>query len=486
VAGHICEAVQAGMRSAWSESPVVRILAALLLGLAAALANGASDSGTVSTVRRSTLVVHDMDAAVRFYRDVLGFEVWLQNTGTVGPSSLPSEAPPGSTSRFTIMKGRHPWVGMIGLLQYGDARPLPGRPDKLGPGDVVLMIETEDLEGAWRRMQTAGTPILRPPQTTEVTGAGGAKWLASFVFAFDPDGHLIELNQRHPAGSAGAAAPSGAVRVRRGFVDTRLGQLHYRRAEPLAAQGQHTPLVLLHQTPLSGRMFSDFLGEAASDRVVYAPDTAGYGESAQPATRPTLEEYADALDDFLQTVGEPVDLLGYHTGAAIAVAIARRHPSRVRRLTLVSVPLLNDEQKERFRQPAATLPLRTDGSHLIEMWQSTMSARPEGQSLEQAARIVAEKQRNPTHTEWALAALADYPLATELPGLTQPVLILRPKDGLWEQTAQAAALVPGATLLSREDWTYGIFDAHGAAIAAALRSFTVPGLRVRVPPTTSD
>jgi pimeloyl-ACP methyl ester carboxylesterase/catechol 2,3-dioxygenase-like lactoylglutathione lyase family enzyme len=443
-----------------------------------------SDPEPVSTVRRATLIVHDMDAAIRFYRDVLGFEVWLQNSGTVGPNSLPSEAPAGSVSRFTIMKGRHPWVGMIGLLQYGDARPRPAAPEKLQPGDVVLMIETEDLDGAWQRMQAAGTPILRPPQTTEVTGAGGSRWTASFVFAFDPDGHLIELNQRHPAKDAGSAATTGAVRVRRSFADTRLGQLHYRRAEPLAAQGLRTPLVLLHQTPLSGRMFSEFLDDAARDRVVYAPDTAGYGESAQPAARPSLEEYADALDDFLQTIGEPVDLLGYHTGAALAVAVARRHPTRVRRLILASVPLLSDEQKQRFRQPSATLPVQADGSHLLEMWKSTMSVRPEGQTLEQAARIVAEKQRNPTHTEWALAALADYPLAEELPRLTQPVLVLRPKDGLWEQTARATSLVPGATLLSREDWSHGIFDAHGPAIVAAIRPFldeSMPGLGVRVP-----
>jgi pimeloyl-ACP methyl ester carboxylesterase len=386
------------------------------------------------------------------------------------------------------MKGRHPWVGMIGLLQYGDARPRPTTPDRLNPGDVVLMIEAEVLDGAWQRIQAAATPILRPPQTTEVTVAGGARWTASFVFAFDPDGHLIELNQRRPTAGTEVAAPQGAVRVRRGFADTRLGQLHYRRAEPLAAQGLSTPLVLLHQTPLSGRMFSEFLDDAARDRVVYAPDTAGYGESAQPASRPSLDEYADALDDFLQTVGGPVDLLGYHTGAAIAVALARRHPERVRRVILVSVPLLSEEQQQRFRQPSATLPLQPDGSHLLEMWKSTMGVRPEGQSIEEAARIVAEKQRNPTHTEWALASLADYPLAEELPRLARPVLVLRPKDGLWEQTARAAALVPAATLLSREDWSHGIFDAHGAAIAAAIRPFldaprqaSVPGIRVRVP-----
>jgi len=423
-----------------------------------------------SVLRRATLIVRDTDASIRFYRDVLGFTVWLENRGQVTPKSLPSDAPVGAPSRFTIMKGRHPWVGMIGLLQYGDARPAAPAPPKLVPGDVVLMIETDDLDGAYARMRAAGTPVLRPPETTEVTGAGGAKWTASFVFAFDPDGHLIELNQRRPAAGATPGA-AGGVDVRRGFVDTRLGQVHYRRAVPLAAQGSRTPLVLLHQTPLSGRMFTEFLPAMASDRVVLAPDTPGYGESALPAQRPSIGEYADAFGDLLESIGEPVDLLGYHTGAAIAVELAGRYPQRVRRVVLVSVPLLSDEQKARFSQPAATLPLREDGSHLLDMWKSTMSVRPSGQTVEQAARLVAEKQRAVIHTEWALASLAEYPLDARLRELRQPVLFVRPKDGLWEQSGRAAALVPGATAVDRPDWGYGLFDAYPADIAAVVRPF---------------
>ncbi|MFO1426461.1 MAG: VOC family protein [Steroidobacteraceae bacterium] len=89
-------------------------------------------------MRRTTLIVHDIDASIRFYRDVMGFEVWLENRGTVSEGSLPSDAPRGAPSRFAIMKGRHPWVGMIGLLQYGDARPPPAPPTRLRPGDSVL------------------------------------------------------------------------------------------------------------------------------------------------------------------------------------------------------------------------------------------------------------------------------------------------------------------------------------------------------------
>ncbi|MFO1426460.1 MAG: hypothetical protein U1F11_05715 [Steroidobacteraceae bacterium] len=35
-------------------------------------------------------------------------------------------------------------------------------------------------------MLRSGTPIHRAPQTSEVTGAGGARWTATFLFAFDP------------------------------------------------------------------------------------------------------------------------------------------------------------------------------------------------------------------------------------------------------------------------------------------------------------
>jgi len=437
---------------------------------------GASEGSATehAVLRRATLIVHDVDASIRFYRDLLGFSVWLDNRGEVGPGSLPTDAPIGAPSRFVIMRGRHPWVGMIGLLQYGDVRQPRDAPERLAAGDVVLMIETDEIDSAYERMRAAGAKILRPVETTEVTGAGGRKWTASFVFVFDPDGHLIELNQRRPSsvdGEAHAAESAGQVKVRRGFADTRMGQVHYRVAQPASPLGMATPLVLLHQTPLSGRMFSEFLPAIASDRVVYAPDTPGYGESDPPSTRPAFEQYGEALGDFIAGIGEPVDLLGYHTGAGLAIELAHRYPERVRRIILVSVPLLTDEQKARFMQPSETNPLREDGSHLLEMWQSTLSVRPPRQSLEQAATLVAEKQRRVTNSEWALNALASYPLAERLRQLRQPVMILRPRDGLWEQTGQAARLVPQSQVIERDDWSYGIFDAYADEIAVLVLPF---------------
>jgi catechol 2,3-dioxygenase-like lactoylglutathione lyase family enzyme len=317
-------------------------------GAAARSAPAAPADDPAGLVRRTTLIVHDIDASIRFYRDVLGFEVWLENRGSVGASSLPTDAPPGSPSRFAIMKGRHPWVGMVGLLQYGEPRPLPGRPATLRPGDTVLMLETSDLQGAWQRMQRAGTPILKPPQSSEVQGAGGARWRATFLFAFDPDGHVLEINERGPALQPADADADAEVRVRRSFVDGRYGQLHLRRASPRRAGGLHAPVVLLHQTPLSGRMFSELLPEIGRDRVVLAPDTPGYGESDPPPAPPALGDYADALHDVIADLKEPVDLVGYHTGAMIAAEYAARYPQHVRRVVLISMPLFGPERRAKL------------------------------------------------------------------------------------------------------------------------------------------
>jgi len=148
--------------------------------------------GTV--LRRATLLVHDIEKSVAFYRDVIGLSVWLENKGKSG-GDLPTGDPIGTPSHFVIMKGRDPWLGMVGLLQYGEKKTAPKK-DIIGPGDAVLMMETSDLEGIHERLKKAGYRIVREPRTSEITFGDGSRGLATFLFCMDPDGHVLEINQR--------------------------------------------------------------------------------------------------------------------------------------------------------------------------------------------------------------------------------------------------------------------------------------------------
>jgi pimeloyl-ACP methyl ester carboxylesterase len=261
--------------------------------------------------------------------------------------------------------------------------------------------------------------------------------------------------------------------VRRQYLDGPFGQLHLRIARPDDGHITAPPLVLLHQSPLSGRMFDKLLPRLANRRLAIAVDTPGYGESDRPRERPSLAAYGDAIvETVARAYGGPFDLLGYHTGAAIAADVAARRPRDVRRLVLIAVPFFDAARRaELLRQFAAKPGYADDGSHLLPLWTGSFRARPEGQSLDDVARLVAEKQRAGLHGEWALAAAMEVDLAPALSALRQPTLVLAPHDGLQDESAAAAKLIPNARLLALARYAYGLFDAAPEEIARLVGNF---------------
>jgi pimeloyl-ACP methyl ester carboxylesterase len=98
--------------------------------------------------------------------------------------------------------------------------------------------------------------------------------------------------------------------------------------------GGGEPLVLLHGVATSRLIWRRVTAALAGSRPVVAVDVPGFGQSAPAGTGFELEEVADAL--VTQLGLERFDLLGHSLGGALAVAVAARHPDRVRRLVLVS------------------------------------------------------------------------------------------------------------------------------------------------------
>ncbi len=265
--------------------------------------------------------------------------------------------------------------------------------------------------------------------------------------------------------------------MRRAYFECRYGQLHVHYAIPTGGGfDEATTLLCFHQSPMSVRVFDKFLAEMGQDRSVYAVDTPGFGQSDAPSTQPTIADYAAAMADFLDTMRfRKVDLLGYHTGALIAAELAIARPEQVRKLALVGVPLLNDAERAAFRKSPWPTAVTEDGSHLAIEWQRSMQWRGPGVSLESLAAGFADKLRNGPNAPWGARAVMDYPAMERLRLVTQPALVLRPKDDLWEATARAKGVLRNANVVDLPQYGFGIFDVAPHVVATACRDFLTSG-----------
>ena len=132
------------------------------------------------TIHSSFLPQTDPQAAIAFYRDLLGFEVRLDvgygdlHWITVGPPAQPSTAivlyPPEATPSLTDDE-RRTVAEMMAKGTYGH-----------------IVLESEDLEATFAALVAAGVEIVQEP-TDQPYGIRDAA-------VRDPSGNLVRINQR--------------------------------------------------------------------------------------------------------------------------------------------------------------------------------------------------------------------------------------------------------------------------------------------------
>ncbi len=282
------------------------------------------------------------------------------------------------------------------------------------------------------------------------------------------------------AAVAGAAQPAEQgrighpdVSVTRHFAATPGGQLHYRMAAPVdGARAVRRPVLALHQSPNSGQVFVEFMGELARDRLVVAADTPGFGDSYRPHQPPDIADYAGAMSALLDELGwREVDLVGYHTGANIATALAERRAEQVHALLLVGVALFNDAEAGAFFERPWPPPGDFDADFVTAEWQRSKRWQGPGQSDDSVRRTYLAKLAAGRNAWWgARAVFRDRErLAARLGRLRQPLLIVSPRDDLWEITPRAAAIRPDARFETLPDHGFGAFEVTPGVFATLAR-----------------
>jgi pimeloyl-ACP methyl ester carboxylesterase len=281
-----------------------------------------------------------------------------------------------------------------------------------------------------------------------------------------------------PAAQSGAAPTRAGPRVpvRRAYADGRFGQVHYRIAGPSAEAtgdgGQRRPLLCLHMSPNSGRIYQRFLAAMGTDRIAIAPDTPGFGESDPPSAAPSIEDYAAAMGDLVDALGVgEFDVMGYHTGSETSVALALARPRQVRRIVMVSAPIFTAEELVEFRRHYRGVALDPEGSHLVRKWKGQLHWAMPGKTIDMVAEDFVDCVRNPAISWWGHYAAFAYDVAANLPRVDQPVLVLNPDDDLHAHTLRDEGLLRNGHMVHLAGWGHGFLDVHTDAARAIVTEF---------------
>lgn len=137
------------------------------------------------SIRHSGVVVADLERALKFYRDVLGFEIRVQADES-GPFIEKILGINGIA--VTTVKMMAPNGGMLELLHFKTLHAAPVSNDKevTTNGWTHVALTVTNLDGLYDKMRAAGVFF-----TTEPIVSPGGK--AKVTFCRDPENNLIEL-----------------------------------------------------------------------------------------------------------------------------------------------------------------------------------------------------------------------------------------------------------------------------------------------------
>jgi catechol 2,3-dioxygenase-like lactoylglutathione lyase family enzyme len=155
-------------------------------------------------VRRTTLLVRDIDRSLPVYRDALGLTV-IYDQLIGGYTNEAGEERP-ATIRLVLLRANDTFIGAIGLMQRLDlTEPVPAAENRRAmPGDVIVVINATDLEERFPGIAaTPGVTVATAPTRIEYPAADGGVIPVLFSAFWDPDGYFIEVNRilGTPAGS---------------------------------------------------------------------------------------------------------------------------------------------------------------------------------------------------------------------------------------------------------------------------------------------
>lgn len=217
------------------------------------------------------------------------------------------------------------------------------------------------------------------------------------------------------------AAHQWDAAMRRGYTDTSDGQMHY------VCEGSGEPIVLIHGGALSLAEFLSVVPLLGREYCAIALDLPGHGQSDALGKEYTIEDYAESVASFVNSLGvKRASFVGHHASDGIVIELAIQYPHLVDKVILEDCPF--------YKRPKGGLVLldmfqcqdpefKRDGSHLVKDWEHMKGYSPQA-PMEVLQQFTVARLLAGSSGVMYYRAAARYDNTDRLGLITQPTLLL--------------------------------------------------------------
>jgi pimeloyl-ACP methyl ester carboxylesterase len=265
--------------------------------------------------------------------------------------------------------------------------------------------------------------------------------------------------------------------IRKGYVDTRDGQLHYRRCEG----GSGAPLALFHMTAASSEAYEGLMHLLDGCLPMIAFDTMNYGESYRTTREPSVPYIAQVMLEALSNLGiERFHTFGHHTGASIQAEMAAQSPERVLSAIMSGPTFARPEEMALFKDVLAVPnPISVKGTQFITAWSRIKDHMGRATYFGSSPRIAEIMHRDTTdmlragaNWNWGYLAVFTHDLVATMQRMRCPMFFVCGRDDIaFPYHERAAAAYPDAAVYVHDESGVYYSESHADDLAPRLEAF---------------